>query len=283
MEGDAEFRTSGLDAVVTEFETCGAPSPPPRTPLPPSPAHATSPPLPRGSHSRRLADFRALRHLRAGRYEDYLDEHITPTDLFYLEDVGLARQLVELGYRGSGEILKRHEFEVRKQAIEEARLARMRKKPKAMASAGKVFSRAPLLQALAQREEAVRSGKLTTIVFIRDKNEKGQEVSGYIDFAHRLKTENLKPVFEQRKRLLPKTSDLSFYNWETQTSTSNPTPNFQVFADNEAGLLFKNKRDRKIINVDPQSDPGDNSVRTNLETHEYTQVVIYDHVTRRKL
>ena len=97
------------------------------------------------------------------------------------------------------------------------------------------------------------------------------------------KTENLEPVFEQRKRLLPKTSDLSFYNWETQTSTSNPTPNFQVIADNEAGLLFKNKRDRKIINVDPQSDPGDNSVRTNLETHEYTQVVIYDHVTRRKL
>ena len=159
----------------------------------------------------------------------------------------------------------------------------MRKKPKAMASAGKVFSGAPLLQALAQREGAVRSGKLTTIVFIRDKNEKGQEVSGYIDFAHRLKTENLEPVFEQRKRLLPKTSDLSFYNWETQTSMSNPTPNFQVFADNEAGLLFKNKRDRKIINVDPQSDPGDNSVRTNLETHEYTQVVIYDHVTRRKL
>ena len=56
-----------------------------------------------------------------------------------------------------------------------------------------------------------------------------------------------------------------------------------MIADNEAGLLFKNKRDRKIINVDPQSDPGDNSVRTNLETHEYTQVVIYDHVTRRKL
>jgi len=33
------------------------------------------------------------------RYEDYLDSHITKTDLFYLEDVELARQLVELGYR----------------------------------------------------------------------------------------------------------------------------------------------------------------------------------------
>lgn len=32
------------------------------------------------------------------------------------------------------------------------------------------------LQALKDREEAVRNGKLTTIVFIRDKNAKGQEV-----------------------------------------------------------------------------------------------------------
>jgi hypothetical protein len=46
----------------------------------------------------------------------------------------------------------------------------------------------------------------------------------------------------------------------------------QVIADNEAGLLFKNKRDRKIINVDPQSRPGDNSTRTEVLTHEYQQV-----------
>ena len=30
-------------------------------------------------------------------YEDYLDSQITATDVFYLEDVELARQLVELG------------------------------------------------------------------------------------------------------------------------------------------------------------------------------------------
>ena len=41
------------------------------------------------------------------------------------------------------------------------------------------------LQALQQREEAVRNGKLATIVFVRDKNAKGQEVSGYIDYGHR--------------------------------------------------------------------------------------------------
>ena len=42
-----------------------------------------------------------------------------------------------------------------------------------------------VLKALQQREESVRNGKLTTIVFIRDKNAKGQEVSGYIDYGHR--------------------------------------------------------------------------------------------------
>ena len=31
------------------------------------------------------------------RYEDYLDSQVTPADMYYLEDVELARHLVELG------------------------------------------------------------------------------------------------------------------------------------------------------------------------------------------
>ncbi|ELW63917.1 hypothetical protein TREES_T100007718 [Tupaia chinensis] len=42
---------------------------------------------------------------------------------FLLRDETLARQLVELGYRGTGEIVKREDFEARKAAIEIARLA----------------------------------------------------------------------------------------------------------------------------------------------------------------
>lgn len=173
------------------------------------------------------------------------------------------------------------------------------------------------------------------IIFIRDKNAKGQEISGYIDYALRLKSEPFEAYFERKKKLLPKASDLSYYNWETQTSTSNSTPNFQVIADSETGLLFKNKRDRKVINVDPkvrpasvlpgsseercrvsrtstlpltgwyrslnasdsllpvlldvvsflftpQANPGDNSTRSEIKTKEFQQVVIYDHMTRRK-
>lgn len=107
-------------------------------------------------------------------------------------------------------------------------------------------------------------------------------MSGYIDFAARLKQEDFEPYFDGKRKLLPRPSDLSYYNWESQTSTSNSSANFQVITDNETGLLFKNKRDRKVINVDPKANPGDNSTRTEIRTSEYLQVVIYDHMTRRK-
>ncbi|KAJ3343485.1 hypothetical protein HDU93_008144 [Gonapodya sp. JEL0774] len=94
------------------------------------------------------------------KYEDYLDSQIQPIDLYYLEDKELARQLVELGYRGSGEPLKREEFESRKKAAESFRLSK-RNPTKTLAHQGKDLTGFPFLQALAEREEANRSGKLT--------------------------------------------------------------------------------------------------------------------------
>lgn len=44
----------------------------------------------------------------------------------------------------------------------------------------------------------------------------------------RLKAEQMEAVFERKKRLLPRSTDLSFYNWDTQMATSNATANFQV-------------------------------------------------------
>ena len=214
-------------------------------------------------------------------YEDYLDSQITQEDLYYLEDEELARQLVELGYRGSGETLKRDEFLQRKKA-EREKNSHKTNEPKRLASASCDLTQHTFLQALANREELVRAGKLTSIIFIRTKNQVGQEISGYVDYAQRLKTEAFEPYFQGKKKFMPKPTDLSYYNWETQTSTSNSTPNFQVIADSVSGLLFKNKRDRKVINVDPNSRPGDNSIRTEISTSEYLQVVIYDHMTRRK-
>ncbi|KAM8940329.1 cilia- and flagella-associated protein 299 isoform 2-T2 [Pelodytes ibericus] len=213
-------------------------------------------------------------------YEDFLDSQITSLDLYYLEDEELARQLVELGYRGSGEVLKREEFEARKAAAEAARLSQQTQQ-KILSNAGKEL-KDNFLKALALREEANRNGKMTSIIFIRDKNTHGQELSGYIDFSQRLKTEDFENYFNGKKKLLPRPTDLSFYNWETNVSTSNTSPNYQVIAENSSGLLFKNKRDRKILNVDPKASPGDNSTRTPIQTNLYIQAVIYDHITRRK-
>eukprot|EP00501_MAST-03F_sp_TOSAG23-6_P000265 GSMAST32.ASY1.ANO1.271.1 assembled CDS len=131
-------------------------------------------------------------------YEEYLDSQIKEVDEFYLEDKELARELVQLGYRGSGDTLQREDFEAQK------KLERDKKTQKALDDF-------PFLEALAHREELVRTGKLTTIIFIRDYNQKGQEISGYIDYAHRLKTEDFEPYFEQKKRLMPRAKDLSYY------------------------------------------------------------------------
>lgn len=214
-------------------------------------------------------------------YEDYLDSLISVEDRFYLEEEDLARQLVEIGSR-KGDVLARDEFVAKREAAEQAKRAKLQNAPKVLASADKDLTPYPFLRHLAAREELVRNGKLSTLIYIRDKNTKGQEVSGYIDFGYRLKTEDFEPYFERKKRLLPKPSDLSFFNWDTQNSTMNESPNFQVIPDQDLGLLFKNKRDRKIINVDPKADPGDNSKRHELKTNEYTQVVIFDHMTRKK-
>lgn len=214
-------------------------------------------------------------------YEDYLDSQVSDADATYLSDQSTARALVELGYRGSGDTLTREAFEARKKSDAEKHLHR-EIAPKPLANMGRDLTGKPLLQALAAREELVRNGKLTCIIFLRDINARGQEVSGYIDYAHRLKTDAWEHIFSGAVRLTPRPSDLSFYNWETSNSTSNSTPNFAVIIEGPAGILFKSKRDRKVINVDPRANPGDNTTRTEVRTPEYAQAVIWDHFMRRK-
>ena len=215
-------------------------------------------------------------------YEDYLDDQMSDEDLFYLEDKELARQLIEVGYHGKGEILTREQFNQRKEAIEFAIKQKDAKQVKALSHAGcKIESN--FLKALKQREEHVRNGRMTTIIFIRDQQKGKNEISGYIDLAHRLKTEDFRPIYEGKLKLKPKPTDLSFFNWDAQNASLNDSPNFRVDANSDAGLLFRNKRDRKVINVDPSKDPpGDGTKRVEIECSEYTQVVFFDHITRRK-
>ncbi len=44
-------------------------------------------------------------------------------------------------------------------------------------------------------------------------------------------------------------------------------------------ILFKKIQ---VINVDPNKKPEENMLRTEIQSPEYTQIVFYDHYTRRK-
>ena len=82
---------------------------------------------------------------------------------------------------------------------------------------------------------------------------------------------------------MPKTTDLSYYNWDSQVTTIDDTANFRSDPHAKMGLQFRNLRDRKVINVNPEiADPGDGTTREEIECEDYTQVVFFDHQTRRK-
>ena len=57
------------------------------------------------------------------------------------------------------------------------------------------------------------------------------EISGHIDLDMRMKTENILPYINGEKRMLPKKSDLTFYNWDRGTAAYNSTDNFTVVAE----------------------------------------------------
>jgi hypothetical protein len=138
-------------------------------------------------------------------YEDYLDAQITPKDLFYLEDKELARQLVELGYRGNGEPIKREEFEQRKRGGIDRGMQPLSTSTTAehsgtaalpgMHDGGVMQAQqhayaidyesmvTPFMRALKEREEGNRTGKLSSIIFVRDRNGKNQ---GACDIAYHL-------------------------------------------------------------------------------------------------
>ena len=52
------------------------------------------------------------------RFEEFLSSQVTQLDLIYLEDINVARKLVELGYRGTKEGYSEEQFWAKKAAIE---------------------------------------------------------------------------------------------------------------------------------------------------------------------
>lgn len=77
---------------------------------------------------------------------------------------------------------------------------------------------------------------------------------------------------------------IRYYNWRSGYSVVNCTDNYEVITDPALGLIFVNKHDRKHISVDPTLEsPGNNTVRLTIATKKYDEVVLYDHVNRKKI
>ncbi|XP_029916413.1 cilia- and flagella-associated protein 299 isoform X2 [Myripristis murdjan] len=183
---------------------------------------------------------------RFNTYEDYLDSKIKRRDLEYLSSREMARQMLEFGYMGC-HVLNREEFDEKRAA---GVAAEAKANAKTLASAGKEL-KDNFLKELAEREELNRNGKMVTVIFINGCNALGQEVLGYIDYAHRLKTEDFEEYFNGKK-LMPRQSDILYINETTQTITSKSSPNYRVIFESNGDVTFKNRTDRTILYTDPR-------------------------------
>jgi hypothetical protein len=193
---------------------------------------------------------------------------------YFIKDSDITREFVELGYRGVGHAITRKDFEERKHRAELVLLHSHRQYPISIISNSLTIIET-FAKALAYREEANRTTRLLTIIFIRDKNNLGHEISAYIDYANRLKFEDFTKFFLGQNKLLPLTTDLSFYNWNTHMCISNDTNNFRLLSDIN-GIRFRCEHDRKIVNVDPELNHyGDGTIRTIINAIGYLQIILY--------
>lgn len=215
-------------------------------------------------------------------YEDYLDSKITQEHLYYLGSKDVARQLFELGCVGGLDIMERSKFQQKKQELQEQKTTK-RSAQVPLAHINCDSSKSPLMMKLAEIEDEVRNGQKTCLIFLRSINAKEQEISAYIDYADRLRTEDWVPYFSCKKLLKPKITDMSFFNWKTRTITHNESSTFDVKANNDRGIIVTNKRDQKDINLDPtEKNPGDNTKRYDIDDPNYLHCVLYIHDSRRK-
>ena len=182
-------------------------------------------------------------------YGQFLDRFVTDEDRMYLEDEELCRDVKELYAVNKGEIRCKADFDRKKREIEEMNREEDTKE-RPLFSLNMNYRKGSFLDQLQERESEVRNGRKSNIIFIRYKDKKVKETSAYIDYRERLKNDEMEGIFKEGKPLLPKPTDLSYYNWTLQKVMSNDSTFFRVDAGPKERLSFKNNTDRKIINVD---------------------------------
>ncbi|XP_037869236.1 cilia- and flagella-associated protein 299 isoform X2 [Bombyx mori] len=158
-------------------------------------------------------------------WEEYLDSLIDIADLRNLRSTAAARTVAALGYRANGDTLSEKEFYTRRAVINEIVYPTV--KAYVLVSEGVVIDD-PFSRELAIRERANRVGILQSIIFIRHFTKGGFEISGYIDYAHRLVSENWAQFFRSKKMLWPRDKDLGYYHWRHGTVRSNISRNYKI-------------------------------------------------------
>ena len=182
-------------------------------------------------------------------YYEFLGDFIKNEDRMYLEDEDLARDVKELYEINKGDIKNEEDFNQRKRELEMKGVVDENKE-KPLYSQDKTFTPGTFLYELALREQEVRNGRKSTIIFIRYKDQSNKEYSAYIDYRERLKLDNFEEIFNGSKDLIPKPTDLSYYSWNHKKVRSNDSTFFTVHGSPKERLSFRNNTDRKTINVD---------------------------------
>jgi hypothetical protein len=128
-----------------------------------------------------------------------------------------------------------------------------------------------------------------------------REISGYIDLSDRLQRDHsfakyvIISVQPAQANLLPRRNDLSYFDWDSGQCVVNDSASFQVLTDQPDGMVFRYKKDRKLVHAWSQKyndgkltlpgqdeDTGANVQRVSVVSTEYLQCVFYDHLVRRK-
>ncbi|XP_075218685.1 cilia- and flagella-associated protein 299-like [Lycorma delicatula] len=188
-------------------------------------------------------EVEADRYLLAFKtYENYLNHILTPIDYYYLRSIRLTQQVAQLGYRYAGETLTKNAFEKRIAGAQEL-LHPCRPQDRISGDLSKIKD--PVLMALSLRERQNRIGKLHTIIFIRVLTRLGSEISGYIDYAHRLRSGQWTPIFQGRKILKPNITDLGYYNWRTGYSQCNHSDNYKVLSSRPLSIVMSHINSKK--------------------------------------
>ena len=207
-------------------------------------------------------------------YDDYLDHNVSSTDKFYIDDAEMARYVIQIGGRKAG-LLTQAEFVAKKNAIIASQRYRMRRTRAVARQCAYDAGDSVFLAAIAARDAALGNRSMVSILYLLARNNKGQEISGYIDLGEKLLDTDYGKLLSGKSRLLPSRKDLSYYNWATRQSYQrSESLNFQFLPN--PNLSFRVKADQTVISV---NTPPTSRLEFSAGDF-YIEAAFFDHNTK---